>query len=136
MKLNITSKLLYGLACLLLATLSLTACQRGGSGDLTDIGMNLTVSPDPPAVGKATVILTLSDANGQPIAGAEVNLEANMSHAGMVPAFAQAAEAEPGRYEASLEFTMGGDWFILVKATLPDGQKMERQVDVPGVKTR
>jgi hypothetical protein len=29
---------------------------------------------------------------------------------------------------------MAGDWFILVKATLPDGRKLERQVDVPGVK--
>jgi hypothetical protein len=28
---------------------------------------------------------------------------------------------------------MAGDWFILVRATLPDGRKLERQVDVPGV---
>ena len=28
---------------------------------------------------------------------------------------------------------MGGDWFILVRAELPDGRSMERKVDVPGV---
>jgi len=28
---------------------------------------------------------------------------------------------------------MGGDWFILVRATLADGRSLEEQVDVPGV---
>jgi hypothetical protein len=59
-----------------------------------------------------------------------------MSHAGMAPVFAQATEAEPGHYEAPIEFTMGGDWFILVKATLPDGRQLERQMELPAVISR
>jgi hypothetical protein len=51
----------------------------------------------------------------------------------MVPVFAPALETAPGRYQAALEFTMGGDWFILVRAELPDGRTMERKIDVPGV---
>jgi hypothetical protein len=31
---------------------------------------------------------------------------------------------------------MGGDWFILVNAKLPDGKSVERRIDVPGVKAR
>jgi hypothetical protein len=51
----------------------------------------------------------------------------------MVPVVAQAREVSPGHYEADLEFTMGGDWFILVRADLPDGRSLERSVDVPAV---
>ena len=58
-----------------------------------------------------------------------------MNHAGMVPVFADAVEIAPGRYRADLEFTMSGDWFILVRADLPDGRSMERKIDVPGVDT-
>ncbi len=117
------------------AIILLTACQRGSSGDIPEIEVDLSVAPDPPAVGPANVTLTLSNANNQPISGAKIELEGNMSHAGMTPVFSQATEVEPGKYQAPLEFTMGGDWYILVKATLPDGRQMERQINLPGVKT-
>ena len=59
-----------------------------------------------------------------------------MNHAGMVPVFADARETAPGRYEATLNFTMAGDWFILVQARLPDGRTVEQAIDVPGVQGR
>ena len=114
--------------------LLLSGCRRAGQ-DLSDVGVDVSVNPNPPAVGEATVTLALNDANGQPITGAQVELEGNMVHAGMAPTFSKSAEVAPGRYEAPLQFNMAGDWFILVKATLPDGRKLECQVDVPGVKT-
>ena len=117
---------------LLLLILILTGCRRSGQ-DLSDVGVSLVVNPNPPQVGEALVTLTLSDSAGQPITGAKVEFEGNMSHAGMAPTLAQPTEVAPGRYEALLEFNMAGDWFILVRATLPDGRKLERQVDVPGV---
>jgi len=120
---------------LIILGLILTACQRGSSGDLPEIGIELSVAPTPPAVGLATLTLTLTDAGGQPIENGTIELEGNMNHAGMTPVFSQATEVAPGRYEAPLEFTMGGDWFIIVKATLPDGRTLERQIDVPGVQT-
>lgn len=119
---------------LLVILILLTGCRRAGQNDLADIGVNVTVNPNPPQVGQATVTLTLSEADGQPITGAKVELEGNMTHAGMAPTLTQPNEVSPGRYEAPLEFNMAGDWFILVRATLPDGRKLERQVDVPGVK--
>jgi hypothetical protein len=42
----------------------------------------------------------------------------------------------PGTYEAPLELTMGGDWFLLIDATLPDGGSFHRQMDLPGVRPR
>jgi hypothetical protein len=91
------------------------------------------VAPQPPKVGPATITLSLDDAAGKPIAGARVNLEGNMSHPGMNPVFAEAREISAGRYRASIEFTMGGDWVMLVRINLPDGQKLEREFEVKGV---
>ena len=56
-----------------------------------------------------------------------------MSHAGMVPVFADARETEPGRYQSTVELTMAGDWFILVHVTLIDGRKLDRQFEIKGV---
>lgn len=108
------------------------SCGRGAS-DLPDVDVVLAIEPEPARLGLATITVVLSDAGGQPISGATVELEGNMNHAGMVPVFAQAREANEGQYQADFEFTMGGDWFILVRAALPDGRSLERKVDVPGV---
>jgi hypothetical protein len=116
----------------LLLLLSLAGCGRGDK-DLPDVAMELVVSPEPPQLGPAAIAVTLHDARGDPIRGARVTLEGNMDHAGMVPVFADAVEVAPGRYQANMEFTMGGDWFILVHADLPDGRSMERNIDIPGV---
>jgi hypothetical protein len=83
----------------------------------------------------ATVSLKVIDfLSSKPVSGARVTLEGNMTHAGMTPVFAEAKEVEPGRYRATLEFTMAGDWVVLVHAALPDGRKIERQFDVKGVR--
>jgi len=107
---------------------------REQNKDLRDVAVDLALTPDSPCVGPATVVVTLRDVENQPIVGAMVKLEGNMSHAGMVPVLADALEASPGRYEAELAFTMGGDWFILVQAALPDGRSLERKIDVSDVK--
>jgi hypothetical protein len=125
-----TSRKTSLLAVLLL--LAVVSCGRGEK-DLPDVTMGLRISPEPPQIGPATITIMLSNPAGQPISGAEVELEGNMNHAGMVPVFAQASEVDPGTYRANLEFSMGGDWFILVRAELPDGRSMERTVDIPGV---
>jgi hypothetical protein len=100
-----------------------------------DIVFEHKIAPDPPRTGSSTVTLKLADSAGKPISGARVNLEGNMSHPGMRPVFSEAREMESGRYEAPLEFTMRGDWFILFHITLPDGRKLQRQIDVKGVQS-
>ena len=120
-------------AVFLLTLLILVGC-RGRSEGARDVSVQLMVTPSPPQVGPAMVVVTLAAPDGSPISDATVRLEGNMSHAGMKPVFAEAQEVTPGRYEASLEFTMGGDWFIIVRASLPDGRTLERQIDVPGVR--
>ena len=127
-------------ACLLLAAVAGACALLGVACKLTeptpDFQVQHDVSPSPPAVGRpATVSLKVVDfLASKPVSGARVTLEGNMTHAGMTPVFAEAKEAEPGRYRATLEFTMAGDWVVLVHAALPDGRKFERQFDVKGVR--
>ncbi len=58
-----------------------------------------------------------------------------MSHAGMSPVFGRAKEGKPGGYNGRLELSMAGDWIILLHVTLADGRKLERQIEVKGVRT-
>jgi hypothetical protein len=92
------------------------------------------ISPDPARVGPPIVTLKLADATGRPVTGAHIAIETDMSHAGMSPGFAVAKEVEAGSYKAPVEFQMAGDWVILLHVTLPDGKKLERQIDVRGVR--
>lgn len=98
------------------------------------ITVEYEITPQPLRAGAATVTLRLADATGRPLSGARINVEGNMSHAGMRPVFGEAREAEPGRYQAVIEFTMAGDWIIQLHLTLPDGSKVERQFEVKGVR--
>ena len=91
------------------------------------------VSPYSPRVGQVTITLKLTDASVTPVTGARIRLEGNMSHPGMVPVFADAREIGPGRYQANMELSMAGDWYVLVHVTLPDNRKFDRQFEIKGV---
>jgi hypothetical protein len=122
---------LAGVVCA--ATLLQTGCSRPVASSAF-VAIEHEICPEPIRVGSATIILKLSDAGGKPITGAHIAIETDMSHPGMSPGFAEAKEAEPGRYRAHLEFQMAGDWVILLHIALPDGKKLERQIDVRGVR--
>lgn len=118
---------------LLVAALS-AACSRGDDDDAGAVSIELTVQPDPPAVGPATIEVRLTDEGGEPLDGAELEIEGDMSHAGMEPVIVEAEGSQDGRYVSEgFEFTMGGDWIITVRGTLPDGEEIERSFDLEGV---
>lgn len=103
----------------------LSACGRiqprpaDNSAGLT---IDMAVEPEQPVVGGATLIVTLTDESGRPVNEASVNIEGNMTHAGMTPVFGEATAGNNGRYEIPFEWTMGGDWIVTVNITLPDGE--------------
>lgn len=111
------------------------AC-RPAETDGSRVQVELSWSPSPPRVGKVDVLLNLTDSQGSPFQHAHVQLEGNMNHAGMKPSFAELEEIESGVYSGTLDFTMGGDWFVLVSVTPADGRPLVRKIDVPGVKVR
>jgi hypothetical protein len=123
-------RLLAAIACfvVLLASGCRTAVEPQSA-----VAIEYGISPQPVRVGPATLNVKLRDAAGNPVPGARVNLEADMSHPGMAPILGVAREGAPGRYQGSLELAMPGDWVMLIHVTLPDGRRLERQVSVPGV---
>ena len=115
----------------LLCLLCLFAACR--SQPSADIRITHEVVPEPPRVGQATITLRVTDSSGALVNGARIKLEGNMTHSGMAPVFADAAEFERGRYRANMELTMAGDWIVVVHVTLPDNRKLDQQFDIKGV---
>jgi hypothetical protein len=128
---RVLCRVLVGFAC---ATVSFLAGCSKSAEPPPFVAIEQEISPAPARVGPATVTLKLTDAGAKPITGAHFAIEADMSHPGMAPRLAEAKEAELGRYQAQLEFPMAGDWVILLHITLPGGKKLERQIDVRGVR--
>lgn len=108
---------------------------RSRSDSSPDISVQEQVTPQPPQVGAASVAVQLADASQRPVTHAAIMVEADMSHPGMSPSFAQATESAPGSYRANVNFNMGGDWVLLLHIKLADGRKIERQLDVRGVRS-
>jgi hypothetical protein len=123
--------MLAALGCV--AVWQMAGCRKPAAASPA-IAIEHEIAPWPARVGAATVTLRLSDARGQAVSGARIALEADMSHAGMRPEFGEAREIGAGRYQGRLAFTMAGDWVILMHIILPGGQKLERQMEVRGVR--
>ena len=119
---------------LFVLVLSVAGCRRPNDGDRA-VKVELNVEPSPPKVGPARLTLAVKDDQDRPVEGAKLKLEGNMAHAGMKPVFADAKEDRPGRYRAEMEFTMAGDWFVLIDGQLADGRSFHKKIDVKGVKS-
>lgn len=99
-----------------------------------DVTLESSITPAPPALGAATLTIRLLDAARRPVSGARLQAEVQMSHPGMGPAVTTAVERAAGVYEAPLQFTMRGDWVVLVSGTLPGGETVRHQIDIKGVR--
>jgi hypothetical protein len=102
----------------------------------TEAQVALEFSSHPPAIGSNSLQIILKDAAGQPLRLGRLEVEGNMNHAGMKPVFTHLQEIDPGRYAGSIEFTMGGDWFLLLSGMSSGGEKFSKQVNVPGVESK
>ncbi len=99
-----------------------------GCGEVPETGdpslvLELAISPTPPLVGPARLIITLHDTLGVPLEGARVQVEGEMDTVEITPVSATAEEEGEGRYSVPrFVFTMPGDWILTTRATLPDGR--------------
>ncbi len=127
-----TSLLIIGLA------LVLAACRPGGDGaagsnaggQATASGLAITISVDGTTIGSADVEVG-ARVGSEPVTGATVEVRGDMTHAGMAPVLAAAAEAGPGVYRADdFAFTMAGDWIVSATVTTADGRKASAETFV------
>jgi hypothetical protein len=104
--------------------------QQGDPTTRDNYRVTLAMEPSPAAVGPGVLAVTLKDDAGKAVNGARLEVEANMSHAGMVPVLAGTAESQAGLYRVPLQWTMAGDWVVDLKFTLPDGRQVARRYPV------
>jgi hypothetical protein len=121
------------LALVIAAVLAGMAC-HGPVERASRIRVGHEITPQPVRVGTVTVNFSLADAAEKPLTGAVVTVEADMSHAGMSPVFADAKEIGAGRYQSHVTLGMAGDWVILLHGTMAGGGKLEQQFDVNDVR--
>ena len=99
----------------------------------TNLTFSYEVSPLPARVGDVTITIKIKDGSNEPVSGARIKLEGNMSHAGMAPVFAEAKEIGPGQYRTNMNLSMAGDWQVLVRLTLADGRELDQQFEIKEV---
>lgn len=87
-----------------------------------DYTIEVQTEPDPPTVGEATLLITLTDPAGQPVDNATINVQGDMNHAGMVPEFGETDSSTDGVYKVPFNWSMAGSWILEITATLPDDQ--------------
>jgi len=107
---------------LFLVLLSASACGGRQNHPTNDTGVTVTAEPAATAVGETTLVVTLTDASGQPVSDATVQVRGDMTHAGMTPVLRTGLPTEPGVYSVPFEWTMAGDWIVTVDFTLADGR--------------
>ncbi|MEI2691013.1 MAG: FixH family protein [Anaerolineae bacterium] len=118
----------------LILLIAAAGCQRASQQTAIDqapeLVATLAISPEPAIVGPASLELRLTDASGAALPGARVALKGDMSHAGMQPLLADAAETTGGIYQAQWTWSMAGDWLVTATAALPDGRTLVRRFDL------
>ncbi|MCA9902842.1 MAG: FixH family protein [Anaerolineae bacterium] len=114
-----------------LFALALASCRPAppDENDGAGINIDLQLDPDPPRIGDASLLVTLTNAQGEPINDARISVRGDMNHAGMRPVLREAENGEGGVYRIPFEWTMGGDWLVDVEVTLSDGTSARRRFD-------
>jgi len=78
--------------------------------------MTLMTVPKDPAVGNVELVVSVMDANGDPVTGATVRISADMTDHPMGDLSGEAADQGTGRYSIVMNLGMAGEWKIMVKA--------------------
>jgi hypothetical protein len=109
-----------GLLLVLLALLIACAPQNAN-------GLSVTLAPGQYGVGQRDVLLTVQR-GGKPFETRALDIEGNMTHAGMGTVAASAVSLGGGRYRIeNLDFNMSGDWILTVSAS-ENGQTLTGEV--------
>ncbi len=108
---------------LLLVLLALlAACAPGNADDLT-----VTLAPGQYSVGRRDVLITVKR-DGKPFETQSLDIEGNMTHAGMGTVSGSAAPLGGGRYRVkNFDFNMSGDWILTVSA-IDNGKTLTGEV--------
>lgn len=119
------------LSTLLVVTLLLAAC--GGSSPAATAspahGLSITLEtvPSPATMGDVEIRLTIQDAVGAPVTGANVIVSADHTDMSGMNMSGQANETRNGIYVIRSNFSMSGNWMLKVEVTR-NGQTESQEI--------
>ena len=99
-------------------------CRESNSDDditAENIEIGVEVETESLSVGEANLVVTVTDEDGNFVTDASITVRGDMDHAGMAQVVREdVIDNEDGVYRIPFEWTMGGDWIVVVEVTLPD----------------
>jgi hypothetical protein len=104
----------------LFAILSVLAAACGSAGAPAEpvssepVNIKVETNPAPAMMGDMEVILNITDANGSPIQGAQVDVSADHTDMTGMTMGGAATEQDAGRYAINANFSMSGNWLLTV----------------------
>lgn len=123
-------KFLTALVGILVLMLTAACGQQNTSlAAAASIDITVRAEPEPLAVGATTLIVTLKDAAGSPVDGANLRIHGDMDHQGMTPVDREVSTSTSGEYRVPFEWTMGGGWIVTVTAQLSGSGEVSETFD-------
>lgn len=92
------------------------------------VNIKVDTNPTPAVMGDMEVIFTITDANGNPIEGATVDVSAKHTDMSGMDMNGTATEQDGGKYAINANFSMNGNWKMTVyvrKAGLDYKEELE-----------
>ena len=123
------------ICAILLASVVLSACGSAATETppaTSSKPVNIKVETDPnsAATGDLELILTVTDANGQLIEGATVNVSATHTDMTGMDMSGAATEQDAGKYAINANFSMSGNWKLKVYVR-KDGLDYSEEIPLP-----
>ncbi len=91
--------------------------------------IDLSADPQPLTVGEGQLNVTVTKDN-QPLAGLNLTVRGDMTHAGMKPVLGSAVTDAQGKAAIPFRWSMGGDWIVTVTVTLMDQSQVSQEFDL------
>jgi len=92
--------------------------------------VELDISVTDSLVGETTLIVTVTDADGNIIENpGTLSLRGDMDHAGMLPVIVESSDSDNGVFTVPFEWTMSGAWLVEVTLTLENGDVATQTFD-------
>lgn len=110
--------------------LGLAACgsQPASSSGNGEVAIVLETDPSPPTMGDVELIILVTDAQGNPLEGAKVDVGADHTDMSGMGMHGPASEQGDGRYAIKANFSMTGNWKITVYVRQGD---LDIKQDIP-----
>lgn len=96
----------------------------------TLVNIKVETNPNPAATGDAEIVLNVTDADGNPIEGATVDLSAQHTGHGGMEMSGVATEQGGGKYAITANFSMSGTWKLTVYVR-KEGLDYKEEIEIP-----